>query len=339
MKRLFSILLAVMLVAAVTGCSKITYTMILPQREAVSDILIEKNGDERRVEQEENIKVVLNILNGAGRSTQKPAGAEKPEVEGLLHIAIQAEEITELYIYSDGKGGFIEIPNSGKYEITAEEFESINSFYDELKQPVSELDRTSIKNAVKKLSPLDQRGKSFKPEELTNRELLRYAFLQFNPKGNGFTNISFESLARTYIKGSFGIEDAVREDIVCSCGQTMAVYNSVNDIYTWDEDFHYLDHKSEAFNEIKDMYMIEDRLIVELYKIFPDLMMNSSPKQFNFYPTYSAAARQKNPLFTVTDEREFTEAVNTLDDGRKTKYRLTFVREGTLKLIDYRIEK
>lgn len=187
-----------------------------------------------------------------------------------------------------------------------------------------------------RVAAFDWYGKSFKPADLTNDEMLLYDFLQFNPKGNGFLDITFETLNRTYIKSKLGREDVTPKDILCSCGKVIATYNSANDTFTWDKEFHYQDHQAEAYYEIKDMYKIENRYVVEAYKVFPDLMMNSSTSQFNFYATYSDAAAQKNILFTVANESEFTSAVEALDDSKKGLYRITLA-DNADTLINYEI--
>lgn len=83
------------------------------------------------------------------------------------------------------------------------------------------------------------------------------------------------------------------------------------------------------------MYKVEDKYIVEVYKIFPDLLKNSSTTQYNFYSTYNDAANQQNALFSIANEDEFTNAVESLDDSQKVLYTLTFERNGTFKLVNY----
>ena len=93
------------------------------------------------------------------------------------------------------------------------------------------------------------------------------------------------------------------------------------------------------YNEIKDMYKVEDKYIVRVYKIFSDTMMNSSTTEYNFYSTYNDAVNKENILFTVTNESKFTSALESLDDNEKVLYTLTFKRDGTFKLVNYEINK
>ncbi len=348
--KLIYILILFMCVGAVLGIycyntlNKTEYTLNLPKEaENYSNITIEYNGDARVIEKSENIQSILNKLIGSERITKKESIQDNPietEEEFKIDITFDKGATSTIFVYKKADKYYIEQPYNGIYEITQEEYNSINKFYQDLKVEVTNLEKTSLTNRVKNLTPVDQLGKSFKTSELTNDELLRMGYSLFGPVKNfGFLSITFEDLNRTYIKGFFGREEATAQDILCSCGQVISKYNPSNDEYTWDQDFHYLNHKSDTFNEIKDMYKIEDKYIVEVYKIFPDLLMNSSTTQYNFYPTYNDAVNQENALFTVTNEDEFTNAVETLDDSEKVLYTLTFKRDGTFKLVNYEINK
>lgn len=324
--------------------NKTEYTLNLPKEaENYSSITLEYNGDARTIETSENIQNVLNILVSTERITTEESIQDSPtDVEEELKIDITFDKgaTSTIFAYKKADKYYIEQPYNGVYEITQEEYNDINKFYQDLKVEVTNMEKTSLTNRVKSLTPVDQLGKSFKTSELTNDELLRLGYSIFGPVKNfGFLDITFEDLNRTYVKGFFGREDATAKDILCSCGEIIATYNSSNDTYTWDQEFHYLNHKSDTFNEIKDMYKIEDKYIVEVYKIFPDLLMNSSTTQYNFYPTYNDASNQENALFTVTSEDEFTNAVENLDDSQKVLYTLTFKRDGTFKLVNYEINK
>lgn len=341
---LFMCIGAVLGIFCYNTLNKTEYTLNLPKEaENYSSITLEYNGDARTIETSENIQNVLNILVSTERITTEESIQDSPtDVEEELKIDITFDKgaTSTIFAYKKADKYYIEQPYNGVYEITQEEYNDINKFYQDLKVEVTNMEKTSLTNRVKSLTPVDQLGKSFKTSELTNDELLRLGYSIFGPVKNfGFLDITFEDLNRTYVKGFFGREDATAKDILCSCGEIIATYNSSNDTYTWDQEFHYLNHKSDTFNEIKDMYKIEDKYIVEVYKIFPDLLMNSSTTQYNFYPTYNDASNQENALFTVTSEDEFTNAVENLDDSQKVLYTLTFKRDGTFKLVNYEINK
>lgn len=348
--KLIFILVLFMCIGAVLGIfcyntlNKTEYTLNLPKEaENYLSITLEYNNDERTIETSENIQNVLNILVSTERITTEESIQDSPtdvEEELEIDIAFDKGATSTIFAYKKADKYYIEQPYNGVYEITQEEYNDINKFYQDLKVETTKMETDSLTKRVDNLAPVDQLGKSFKTSELTNDELLRLGYSIFGPVKNfGFLDITFENLNRTYIKGFFGREDATAKDILCSCGETIATYNSSNDTYTWDQEFHYLNHKSDTFNEIKDMYKIEDKYIVEVYKIFPDLLMNSSTTQYNFYATYNDAANQENALFTVTNEDEFTNALENLDDSQKVLYTLTFKRDGTFKLVNYEINK
>lgn len=335
------ILVAVIAVVCCLSMDKTLYTLNLPQNvDNYSSITLEQNGGSRTIETTENMQNIITKLVGTERTTYEESIQDAPAgMEEKMTITFNSEKIYTLFVYKKKDKYYIEQPYNGVYEITQDEYDDINKFYQELRVEVTNMEKTSLTNRVEKLDAVDQLGRSFKAADLTNDELLRLGFSLFGPVKNfGFTNITFEDLSRTYIKGFFGREDAEPKDIICSCGKVISTYNSSNDTFTWNQEFHYLEHKSDTYNEIKDMYKIEDKYIVEVYKIFPDLLKNSSISQYNFYSTYNDAANQQNALFSVANEDEFTSALESLDDSQKVLYTLTFERNGTFKLVNYKIE-
>ena len=341
---LFACIGAVIGIFCYNTLNKTEYTLNLPKEaENYLSITLEQNDDSRKIETTENIQSILNKLVGTDRITTEESIQDIPNnMEESLKIDIEFDKgaISTIFIYKKADKYYIEQPYNGIYEITQEEYNEILKFYQDLKVEVTNMEKTSLTNRVEKLDPVDQIGKSFKTSELTNDELLRLGYSLFGPSKNfGFVDTTFEDLNKTYIKGFFGREDAQAKDIICSCGEVISTYNSSNDTYTWDTQFHYLDHKSDTYNQIKDMYKIEDKYIVEVYKIFPDILKNSSTTQYNFYSTYNDAANQENILFTVANEDEFTNALENLEDSQKVLYKLTFEREGTFKLVDYEINE
>lgn len=342
---LFCCIGAVLGICCYNFLNKTEYILNLPKEaENYINITLVSDNDSRTIETSDNIQKLLNKIVGIERITTKESIEDIPnDMEKCLKLDILFDKgatVSTIYVYKKADKYYIEQPYNGVYEITEEEYNDINKFYQDIKEEVTELEKLNIIKRIEQLNSVDQLGKSFKTSELTDEELLRMGYCSFGPVKNfGFIDTTFEELNKYYIKGNFGIEVSQPKDIYCSCGQVISKYNSSNDKYTWDQEFHYLNHKSDAFNEIKDIYKIEDKYIAEVYKIFPDLLMNSSTTQYNFYPTYNDAVNQENVLFTVTNEDEFTNAVENLDDSKKVLYTLTFKRDGTFKLTNYEIEK
>lgn len=323
-----------------TACSKTEYTLNLPAEP--TSITLTKDDDDRTIMTAENIQTVLTMLKGSGRITTDESTQDSPSGttdEIKIDFAHNPEGTSTLFVYKKADKFYIEQPYNGIYEITADEFKSFTEFYDGLKEEVGELAEHSLSKRVNNLNAIDPINKSFKTSELTNDEVLRLGYCCFGPVENfGFISTTFQGLQQTYLNGWFGRNDCTPKDITCFCGEVISKYNPANDEYTWDDQFHYLSHKADAYNEIIDMYKIEDRFVVEVNKVFPDIMMNSNPSQFTFYPTYNDAANKTNAFFTVATEEEFEEAIKNLDDSKKTTYTYTFnLVRGSYKLVEYKI--
>lgn len=343
---IFIIVGIILIIVMVGGCfiflNKTEYTLTLPKGiDNFSSIALEFDGDVRTIENSENMQNLMDKLIGTGRTTYEESFQELPtSVDGKIAITFNDDKESRIFIYKKNGKYYIEQPYNGVYEITEGEYNDISIFYQGLREEVTNLEKTSLINRVEKLEPVDWLGKSFKTSDLTNEELLRLGFSLFGPVKNfGFIDITFEDLSRTYIKGFLGREDAFPQNIVCSCDKVISTYNNGNDTFTWNSEFHYLDHKSNVYNEILDIYRVEDKYIVKVYKIFSDIMLNSSTMEYNFYSTYNDAINEENVLFTVTNESDFTSALEVLDDNKKVLYKLTFKRDGTFKLVDYEIKE
>lgn len=316
------------------------YTLAIPKEaDSFTSIIIERNDEIVPIENSENIQNLMNILSNKERTTYEESIQDFPvNADGVIIITFNDTKSSTLFLYKKNSKYYIEQPYNGIYEITKEEYNEIRDFYQGLKEEVTNMEKTSLTTRVEKLEPADWLGKSFKTEDLTNEELLRLGFELFGPtKNSGFVDITFTSLNKTYIRGYFGREDASPKDITCSCGKVITTYNSGNDTFTWDSEFHYLAHRSSVYNEILDMYKVEDKYIVRVYKIFSDTMENSSIDKYNFYSTYNDAVNKENILFTVTTEDEFTSALSSLENDKKVLYTLTFKKDGTFKLVNYEI--
>lgn len=339
------ILIVLVSIVVILFMNRKEYKLEFPKEsENYTNISIDINNDIRTVETSENIQKLLDIIIKEEKVTKKESIQDIPtdmEDEIRIDFTFDKGKTSTIFIYKKNKDYFLEQPYNGIYEISKEEYSSVIDYYDNLKEELKTLEKTSITKRVDNLEPADWLGKSFKTEDLTNDELLRLGFSIFGPVKNfGFLDITFENLNRTYIKGFFGREDGIPKDITCSCGKVIATYNSSNDTYTWDDEFHYLNHKSNVYNEIVDMYKIEDKYIVKTYKIFSDIMMNSSTSEYNFYNTYNAAVNEENKLFIVSNEEEFTSALESLDNSKKVLYTLTFKKiSGTYKLINYEMNE
>ena len=201
------------------------------------------------------------------------------------------------------------------------------------KEELTEDQVTALTKIIGEIAPLDYLGRSVKPAELPNEELLRVCLYMYNPRHSGFASDTSEWVITRKTTKYFGIETVTLDPtITCSCGQTIATYDSGNDCYGWDvEDTHYLEHTAEAYNELIEAYKLEDLYYVEMYKIFPDLTKNTNSDKMNFYATYADAEKKENALFSAANETEFASALEGLDDAKKVKYTYVFKADDSGK--------
>lgn len=193
---------------------------------------------------------------------------------------------------------------------------------------------------IEKIEPIDFLGKSFKPEELTNDEMLRLTFDIFGAQEYGIVGIEGKYFRDSIAKKYFGYENLEMTDMICNCGATLATYDAEEDQYSWDGSFHnYEAHTCDVYNEYLEAYKLEDQYIVSAYKLFPDLMENSSADDIHFYATYEDAKKQKNAVIMAASEDEFTEALASIDPTELVIYTYFFEKntEGQFILAEYSI--
>ena len=153
--------------------NKTEYTLNLPEEtDSFSSITLEQDDDARTIENSENIQSIMNKLKGAERTTYEQSIQDMPiDMENEITITFDDAKTSTLFVYKKKEKYYIEQPYNGIYEITQEEYDDINNFYQGLREEVTNLEKTSLTNRVEKLEPADWLGKSFKTSDLTNEEL------------------------------------------------------------------------------------------------------------------------------------------------------------------------
>lgn len=129
-KSLFLALMIIMIEVITTACSQTEYTLNLPT-EAIGVTLL-KNGDSRTVETAENIENVLNMLGGTERITAEESVQDSPvdsDEEIKIDFIFDEGAISTLFVYEKNGKYYIEQPYNGIYEITQDEYNNINTFY------------------------------------------------------------------------------------------------------------------------------------------------------------------------------------------------------------------
>ncbi len=343
MKKFIALLFTIIIVFSFTACDSEEYALSIPPREKIKYVELTKGSYTRRIETERYIDVFTGYFFDSGTEffTTKKSKSDEPKIDKYISdapikIDIYTDDGTQtFYIYDKNKKRYLEQPGGGVYEITQELFSDINSFYVKLKREESKWTVEMLTEYTDILQPLDEHGVDFKTKDLTNRQLLRYGFLMFDPRNKEADDITFRRLNNDYIEKYLGFAAETAEDITCSCGRTIAEYNRENDKYVWDENFHYLQHKASSHSHIKDIYRTDNKYIVEVYKIFTDIKENASSDEYNYYVTYSDSKEQINIIETIPDP-EYTEEDYLGAIGINIKlHKLTFNTDEPVHLESY----
>ncbi len=340
MKRFTALLVFLIITLSFTACSNREYKLTLPEKEDVQYIEFSLNGSVNKttLENKKNIETVLDLLDISAKTTTKVNSKEIFDDNGYYTIYIHTNEDTQTYyVYPKGKARYIEQQNNGTYEITNDEYGNISVFINKQRVEVGDSTKENFKEIAETLKPLDEQDKSFKIANLTNAELLRYAFLMSDPEENNVKEITFSQLNNDYIVKYFGAKTTEPQNITCNCGQIIAEYNAENDMYTW-EDFHYTAHRANSINALNRVYKVEDKYVVEVIKMFADTEENFNPQNYNFYKSYSDSIMKENILDTVKNPGyEAKEYIGRISPGKLTVYKLIFTDKEPYSLVSYEI--
>lgn len=124
-------------IGAVTGIycynklNKRTYSLELPIVEEISNITLEKNVKNIEVNDSQEIKNIIDILGGIKRITKKESIQDMPvNVENEIKINFNIiNNVTEtIFVYKKKNKYYIEQPYNGIYEISENEYNSIEKY-------------------------------------------------------------------------------------------------------------------------------------------------------------------------------------------------------------------
>lgn len=107
--------------------NKRTYSLELPIAEEISNITLE-NID---ITDSQKIKNIIDILGGIKRITKKESIQDMPvnaENEIKINFKITNNEIKTIFVYKRKNKYYIEQPYNGIYEISKEEYNSIEKY-------------------------------------------------------------------------------------------------------------------------------------------------------------------------------------------------------------------
>lgn len=111
--------------------NKRTYSLELPIAEEISNITLEKNTKNIVVNYFQEIKNIVNILDGIKRITKKESIQDMPvnvENEIKINFKITNNEIKTIFVYKRKNKYYIEQPYNGIYEINQDEYNSIEKY-------------------------------------------------------------------------------------------------------------------------------------------------------------------------------------------------------------------
>lgn len=207
-------------------------------------------------------------------------------------------------------------------------------------EALSEEESEDLLKTLEKIRPVDFLGKSFVTAELSDEEMLRLVYAVFGAQEYGIVGYSGESFRDIYAADYFDRGDLEMADMVCSCGELLAAYDSAEDQYNWDGKFHdYTAHQATVINEYLEAYKQDGSYIVTAYKLFSDLNENIDSDTISFYATYEDAKNQANALFSASSEEEMTNGAAAVEETQKVLYTYIFEKneEDRFVLREYHI--
>ncbi len=111
--------------------NKRTYSLELPIAEEISNITLEKNTKYIDVNNSQEIKNIVEILEKTKRTTKKESIQDMPvnvENEIKINFKITNNEIKTIFVYKRKNKYYIEQPYNGIYEINQDEYNSIEKY-------------------------------------------------------------------------------------------------------------------------------------------------------------------------------------------------------------------
>ncbi len=106
------------------------YNLRIPEVDVVDSILLTQNGMERNISDENNVKEILDCINGGGRTTRSESINDDPgvvdEIKVNINHVIGGSSI--LFLYTENGKYYIEQPYNGIYSISADEYNYIKKY-------------------------------------------------------------------------------------------------------------------------------------------------------------------------------------------------------------------
>lgn len=130
------LLIVIVLIGIIVGLlyhfrDRKTYTLTLPQLENLKSISLKQSVNEKVISNHEEMKDVLEVINGTKRITQKESIQDEPvNVENEIKVDFNfvEEGTSTIFIYKKNNNYYIEQPYNGVYRISADEYNSVEKY-------------------------------------------------------------------------------------------------------------------------------------------------------------------------------------------------------------------
>lgn len=135
-RKFFIVLVIILFLLMIVGIfyhfmNKRTYKLNLPQLENLKSISLEQNANGKVISDNEEIRDIINILNGKERTTKEESIQDEPvNTNNKIKIDFNFKETgaSTLFIYEKNNKYYIEQPYNGIYKILEEEYNSIEKY-------------------------------------------------------------------------------------------------------------------------------------------------------------------------------------------------------------------
>ena len=135
-RKVFIVLIIVLFLLIAVCCifyftNNRTYKINLPELEKLESITLEKDGNEKIITNNEEMKEILEILKGKERNTKTQSIQDEPvNISNKIKVEMNFKEIGEfiLFIYEKDNKYYIEQPYNGIYRISGDEYNSIEKY-------------------------------------------------------------------------------------------------------------------------------------------------------------------------------------------------------------------
>ena len=133
---LFMILVIIVLGVLVAGVmyhfrDRRTYSLNLPQLEKLKSISLEQNANGKVISGNEEMKDILYVLNGTKRVTKNESIQDAPvNIDNEIKVDFNFIEsgTSTIFVYKKNNNYYIEQPYNGIYQISGDEYNSIEKY-------------------------------------------------------------------------------------------------------------------------------------------------------------------------------------------------------------------